>query len=73
MCAGAVENARIERVIYAAESPGAGALRVPVYRGFMEEEAREVLRSFFGEVRGPGEWCSPGRVWGSAPRPCRRL
>ena len=51
MCAGAVENARIERVIYAAESPGAGALRVPVYRGFMEEEAREVLRSFFGELR----------------------
>ena len=51
MCAGAVENARIERVIYAAESPQAGALRVPVYRGFMEEEAREVLRSFFGELR----------------------
>ena len=49
MCAGAVEHARI--VIYAPKSPGAGALRVPVYRGFMEEEAREVLRSFFGELR----------------------
>ncbi|ANU53456.1 nucleoside deaminase [Acutalibacter muris] len=51
MCAGAVENARIERVIYAADSPGAGTLGVPVYRGFMEEEAREVLREFFRELR----------------------
>ncbi len=59
MCAGAVENARIERVIYAADSPGAGALGVPVYRGFMEEEAREVLREFFRELRGAVQPTSP--------------
>lgn len=51
MCAGAAENARVERVVFGAESPGAGTLRVPVFRGFMEEEAREVLREFFGEIR----------------------
>lgn len=51
MCAGAAENARIERVVYGADSPQAGTLRVPVYRNFMEEEAREVLREFFGELR----------------------
>lgn len=51
MCAGAAWNARVERVIFGAESPEAGELRVPAYRGFMEEEAREVLRGFFGELR----------------------
>lgn len=51
MCAGAAGNARLERVVFGAESPEAGTLKVPVFRGFMEEEAREVLREFFGELR----------------------
>lgn len=51
MCAGAAWNARIERVVFGADSPEAGELRVPAYRGFMEEEAREILREFFGELR----------------------
>lgn len=51
MCAGAVMNARMERVIFGAESPEAGELRTPVYRGFMEEEARRVLQEFFAQRR----------------------
>ncbi len=51
MCAGAANNARVERVVFGADSPEAGTLRVPAYRGFMEEEARAVLREFFEDVR----------------------
>lgn len=51
MCAGAAWNARVERVVFGADSPEAGELRVPAYRGFMEDEARGVLREFFGELR----------------------
>lgn len=51
MCAGAVSNARMDRVIFGAESPEAGELRVPVYRGFMEEESRQILQNFFAQRR----------------------
>lgn len=64
MCAGAAVNARVERVIFAVEDPGLGCCgsaadltrlpagaKIPIYRGFMEEEARAVLKEFFGDLR----------------------
>jgi len=64
MCAGAAVNARMERIIFGAEDPALGCCgsaadvlglpggkKVPVYRGFLEEEARAVLREFFGGLR----------------------
>lgn len=56
MCLGAAVNARVERIIYGADSETAwnwGGLvamsggRPKVYRGFMEAESRALLRSFF--------------------------
>jgi tRNA(adenine34) deaminase len=61
MCAGAVVNARLERLIIGAADPKAGACgslrdivrderlnhRVPVTRGVLEEECSGVLKEFF--------------------------
>ena len=65
MCAGAAVNARVERIIFGAEDPAAGccgtagnvlalpgAFRPRVYRGFLEEDCRAVLREFFSGLRG---------------------
>ena len=66
MCAGAMIHARIERLVYAAADPKAGAAgsvlevlnhpklnhQVQVERGILAEEAGELLRSFFRERRG---------------------
>ncbi len=51
MCAGAAYNARVERVVFGAESPEAGTLKIPAYPGFMEDEARQILRGFFARQR----------------------
>ena len=51
MCAGAAYNARVERVVFGAESPEAGPLKIPAYPGFMEDEARQILRDFFARQR----------------------
>ncbi len=64
MCTGAVINARVSRVVYAAKDPRAGAceslVRLPSYplecrpvceSGVCEDEARELLRDFFSERR----------------------
>ena len=51
MCAGAAYNARGERVVFGAESPEAGTLKIPAYPGFMEDEARQILRNFFARQR----------------------
>ena len=51
MCAGAAYNARVERVVFGAESPEAGTLKIPAYPGFMEDEARQILRNFFARQR----------------------
>ncbi len=67
MCAGAIVLARVDRVVYAAADPKAGAagsvwdlLRDPranhrpeVIRGVLADEAGELLRTFFGSRRGP--------------------
>ena len=65
MCAGAMVNARLGRVIYGARDPKAGAchtlFKIPVDRrlnhevtvigGVMEQECGELLKSFFRERR----------------------
>jgi len=68
MCAGAMVLARIDRLVYAAADPKAGAAgslldltqdprlnhRFPVERGLLGDEAGELLRSFFRARRGAG-------------------
>jgi tRNA(adenine34) deaminase len=68
MCAGAMVLARIDRLVYAAADPKAGAVgslmdlsqnvrlnhRFPVDRGLLADEAGELLRSFFRARRGTG-------------------
>jgi tRNA(adenine34) deaminase len=65
MCAGAVTTARLERLVYGAPDPGAGAAgslwdvlrdrrlthQVEVIGGVLEEECAELLRGFFGPRR----------------------
>ena len=65
MCAGALVHARVARLVYAAPDPRAGACgpvfdiarsdrlnhRVVVESGLFEEEAAELLRTFFAERR----------------------
>jgi tRNA(adenine34) deaminase len=68
MCAGAMVLARIDRLVYGASDPKAGAVgslldlsqdarlnhRFPVERGLLAEEAADLLRSFFRARRGNG-------------------
>jgi tRNA(adenine34) deaminase len=65
MCAGAMIHARLDRVVFAASDPKAGACgsvldvlnhpqlnhQMEVEQGIMAEEAGELLRSFFRERR----------------------
>jgi tRNA(adenine34) deaminase len=65
MCAGALVNARIERLVFAAYDPKAGFCgslgnlvqdprlnhRLDVEGGFLEERSREMLQRFFRELR----------------------
>jgi len=68
MCAGAMVLARLDRLVYGASDPKAGAVgslmdlsrdprlnhRYPVERGVLAEEAGELLRTFFRARRGAG-------------------
>ncbi len=68
MCAGAMVLARIDRLVYAASDPKAGAAgslmdlsadprlnhRYPVEKGVLAGEAGELLRAFFRARRGTG-------------------
>ncbi len=65
MCAGALVNARVQRLVYAAPDPKAGAAgtvmniadhpalnhRLTVESGLLAEESAALLRDFFGEKR----------------------
>lgn len=64
MCAGAIMNARIKRVVYGAYDQKAGAYgsvfdlnafplnhKTEINGGVMEEECTALLRTFFGELR----------------------
>ena len=64
MCTGALINAHIDTVVYGAEDERAGCCgtaadlftlpyshRPEVYRGFLEEEAKALLREFFNGLR----------------------
>ena len=69
MCAGALVHARVERLVYGAPDPKAGACgslmnivgdprlnhRVEVTAGVMEEEARALIQGFFRKRRKGGE------------------
>jgi tRNA(adenine34) deaminase len=68
MCAGAMVLARLDRVVFAADDPKAGAVgalydvprdprlnhRVEVVRGVLAEESSARLKAFFAERRGRG-------------------
>ena len=74
MCAGAMVLARIDRLVYGASDPKAGAAgslmdlaadprlnhRFPVERGLRAEECGEVLREFFRSRRRPRGGQAPG-------------
>jgi tRNA(adenine34) deaminase len=65
MCAGAIVNARIERLVFGAHDPKAGFCgslgnlvqdprlnhRLEVEGGFMEEQSRAMLQEFFRQLR----------------------
>ncbi|MFZ2490818.1 MAG: nucleoside deaminase [Thermoanaerobaculia bacterium] len=65
MCAGALVNARVEKLIFAASDPKAGFCgslgnlvqdprlnhRMVVEAGFMDERSREMLQDFFRQLR----------------------
>jgi len=68
MCAGAIVNARIPRVVFGAHDPRAGACgslyqvgldtrlnhRFDVVGGVLARECAAILQEFFGRKRGPG-------------------
>jgi tRNA(adenine34) deaminase len=65
MCAGALVNSRLSRIVYGADDPIAGACgsvfnivnekrlnhRIPVVKGVLGERCSEILRSFFRSRR----------------------
>ena len=65
MCAGALVHARVERLVYGAADPRAGAVdthfqicttdflnhRLVVERGILESQCREMIQSFFRDKR----------------------
>jgi tRNA(adenine34) deaminase len=74
MCAGAMHQARIARLVYGAPDPKAGAVgtlydlsdderlnhRFDVTTGVLAEESAALLRSFFGRLRKEGGGFGPG-------------
>ena len=69
MCAGALVQARIGKLVYATKDPKAGAAgsiidllqekafnhRIPVEAGLLEKESRDLLQSFFAGLRKRGK------------------
>ena len=69
MCAGALVNARVRRLVYGCDNPKAGAVaslyqicsdprlnhRVEVVGGVRADECAAELRQFFGELRRQGQ------------------
>jgi tRNA(adenine34) deaminase len=68
MCAGALVNARLDRLVYGADDPKAGACgslfdivsdprlnhRVPLTRGILAPECADLLKAFFAHQRSLG-------------------
>ncbi|MEL7058509.1 MAG: tRNA adenosine(34) deaminase TadA [Acidobacteriota bacterium] len=68
MCAGALVNARVDRLVFGASDPKAGFCgslgdlprdprlnhRLSVRRGVLEDESRRLLKSFFADLRRRG-------------------
>ncbi len=73
MCAGALVNARVGRLVYGCPNPKAGAVhtlyrltadrrlnhRIEVMGGVRQEECAELLRAFFSQLRRPRSEGSP--------------
>jgi tRNA(adenine34) deaminase len=69
MCAGAIVNARVPRLVYGCDDPKGGAVRtlyriceddrlnhrVLVEQGVMAEECADLLRAFFAAQRAAGK------------------
>jgi tRNA(adenine34) deaminase len=69
MCAGAIVNARLPRLVYGCDDPKAGAVRtlyqlcedsrlnhrVQVVRGVLEEDCARLLKEFFKSQRAAGK------------------
>lgn len=69
MCAGALVNARLDRLVYGTDDPKAGACgslfnivadprlnhRIPITRGVLAEPCAQLLRDFFGRQRALGK------------------
>ncbi|MBL4818301.1 MAG: tRNA adenosine(34) deaminase TadA [Deltaproteobacteria bacterium] len=65
MCAGALVNARLDRLVYGAKDPKAGGIgslyeiasdprlnhRLDITSGVLENECSKILKSFFGKLR----------------------
>ncbi len=65
MCAGAIVNARIKRVVFGCEDPKGGGVvslygilqdsrlnhQVEIKKGILERECRDILKEFFKELR----------------------
>ena len=75
MCAGAIINARIPRVVFGASDPKAGAMgglfdlnayplnhHPEIVSGILGDECAEMLRSFFRERRA-GKGFDPAKLW----------
>jgi tRNA(adenine34) deaminase len=74
MCAGALVLARVDRLVFGADDPKAGAAgslldltadprlnhRFPVERGLLAAESGELLRAFFRARRSASPWQDPG-------------
>ncbi len=64
MCAGAIVNSRIKKVVYALKDEKSGALgsvlnindlnlnhKIEIENGILEEESKELIQKFFKELR----------------------
>jgi tRNA(adenine34) deaminase len=81
MCAGALVQARVARVVFGASDPKGGAART-LYRilddtrlnhraevigGVLEAECREIIQEFFRSRRGARDGGDKGTDWRSVP------
>ena len=77
MCAGAMVNARLDRLVFALRDPKTGAAgsvydlvrspwlnhRLQITAGVLEDEVKEIMDAFFASLRrDPAEGCQSGRM-----------
>ncbi len=85
MCAGAIINSRIKRVVYGASDKKAGSFgsvtnlaelpynhKPEICSGCLESECSELLRDFFRSLRSSGQRCSSEQQRSSEQRCCSK-